>query len=173
MDTHLAAIALAYSLRLALHQEPVDPELERMSIHKAATHVSGVVLANASLDIAFHDTVLRILFDKVHPGLDSVVAVSSLAFSTALNTKEGDASCSASVGPHNDESSYNDYLKLFWVGLMDGDGSIQVNHFRKNYLQYRLVINLANLKSNYDMLRNIAKVVGGTVRIAGTGDKVI
>ena len=29
---------------------------------------------------------------------------------------------------------------MFWVGLMDGDGSIQVNHWRKLSLQYRLVI---------------------------------
>jgi hypothetical protein len=44
--------------------------------------VTGVILSNASLDIAFHDRI-----DK-------------------------------------DPS----YLKKFWVGLMDGDGSIQVNH---------------------------------------------
>ena len=24
----------------------------------------------------------------------------------------------------------NEYIKMFWVGLMDGDGSIQVNHWR-------------------------------------------
>jgi hypothetical protein len=56
---------------------------------------------------------------------------------------------------------------MFWVGLMDGDGSIQVNHWRGQSLQYRLVIKLSNLKSNYNMLIEIAKVVGGTVRIIG------
>jgi heme/copper-type cytochrome/quinol oxidase subunit 1 len=44
--------------------------------------VTGVVLANAGLDIALHDRL------KKDP----------------------------------------DYIKKFWVGLMDGDGSIQVNH---------------------------------------------
>jgi len=24
--------------------------------------------------------------------------------------------------------SHDEYIKMFWVGLMDGDGSIQVNH---------------------------------------------
>jgi hypothetical protein len=24
--------------------------------------------------------------------------------------------------------SSDEYIKMFWVGLMDGDGSIQVNH---------------------------------------------
>lgn len=30
----------------------------------------------------------------------------------------------------NDDSKVSDdeYIKMFWVGLMDGDGSIQVNH---------------------------------------------
>jgi hypothetical protein len=56
---------------------------------------------------------------------------------------------------------------------MDGDGSIQVNHCRKQSLQYRLIIKLSKLKSNYNMLVKIAKVIGGTVRITGKGLYVI
>lgn len=66
-----------------------------------------------------------------------------------------------------------EYLKMFWVGLMDGDGSIQVNHWRKKSLQYRLVIKLSNLTSNYNMLIKIAKVVGGSVRITGKNKDII
>ena len=62
---------------------------------------------------------------------------------------------------------------MFWVGLMDGDGSIQVNHWRIQSLQYRLIIKLSNHKSNYNMLIEIAKVVGGTVRITGNSINVI
>jgi hypothetical protein len=54
---------------------------------------------------------------------------------------------------------------MFWVGLMDGDGSIQVNHWRKKTLQYRLVIKLKNLNSNYNMLISIAKIIGGSVKV--------
>lgn len=61
----------------------------------------------------------------------------------------------------------DEYIKMFWVGLMDGDGSIQVNHWRKKSLQFRLVIKLYNNISNYDMLIIIAKVIGGSVRITG------
>ena len=83
------------------------------------------------------------------------------------------------------DDNYNEYIKMFWVGLMDGDGSIQVNHWRKLSLQYRLVIKLSNLTSsrarservregtNYKMLINIAKVIGGSVRITGKGKDVI
>ena len=72
-----------------------------------------------------------------------------------------------------DNNNYKEYIKMFWVGLMDGDGSIQVNHWRRQSLQYRLVIKLSNLKSNYNMLVEIAKVVGGTVKVTGKQADVI
>ncbi len=55
------------------------------------------------------------------------------------------------------------YIENFWVGLMDGDGSIQVNHWRKKNLQYRLVIKLKYTVKNLDMLNLIAKTIGGQV----------
>jgi hypothetical protein len=62
---------------------------------------------------------------------------------------------------------FDSYIKMFWVGLMDGVGSIQVNHWRKKSLQFRLVIKLSYNISNYDMLIKIAKVIGGSVRNIG------
>jgi hypothetical protein len=56
-----------------------------------------------------------------------------------------------------------DYITKFWVGLMDGDGSIQVNHWRKRSIQYRLVIKLKNTQANQDMLAQIKSTVGGSV----------
>lgn len=56
-------------------------------------------------------------------------------------------------------------VKQFWVGLMDGDGSIQVNHWREQKLQYRLVIKLKKTQGNVRMLKEIAKEVGGGVMV--------
>ena len=79
--------------------------------------LTGVVLANASIDIAFHDKL------KKDP----------------------------------------DYIKKFWVGLMDGNGSIQVNHWRKKNLQFRLIIKLKYHCKNSDMLNLIKSNLKGRV----------
>ena len=123
--------------------------------------LSGVVLANASLDIAFHDKNFIVLFGIIMPIRKSYM--SNLNFNINNNYNSSVL----------DRNNYNDYIKMFWVGLMDGDGSIQVNHWRGQSLQYRLIIKLSNIKSNYNMLIEIAKVVGGTVRITGKGLDVI
>jgi len=98
--------------------------------------VTGVVLSNASLDLALHDTMITLSFFLNNANL-----------------------------PSNALKLNNDYIKKFWVGLMDGDGSIQVNHWREKSLQYRLVIKLKYDALNYDMLILIAKNIGGYVRI--------
>lgn len=56
---------------------------------------------------------------------------------------------------------------------MDGDGSIEVNHLRMKSLQYRLIIKLNYLESNYNMLLNIARTIGGVVRIVNKKKEVI
>jgi hypothetical protein len=48
---------------------------------------------------------------------------------------------------------------------MDGDGSIQVNHWRYKNLQYRLVIKLKYCSENLYMLNLIGSHIGGRVRI--------
>lgn len=93
--------------------------------------LSGVLLSNASLDIAFHDRKKELLSQNV------------LNKNLSDNTK--------------------DYIIKYFVGLFEGDGSIQVNHWRKKNLQYRLTIKLSYLDSNYSMLLLIAKVIGGKV----------
>jgi hypothetical protein len=86
--------------------------------------VTGVVLANAGVDMLVHDRVISA-----------------------------------------------EYVRMFFVGLFDGDGSMQVNHWRRTSLQYRLVIKLKYTYANVFMLQLIQKHVGGSVRIdAARGD---
>lgn len=127
--------------------------------------VSGVVLANASLDIAFHDTVF----------IGSYIMLTLLHSVTTVFEKNNKENSIKSEKIENKISLNVDeeYIKTFWVGLMDGDGSIQINHWRKQSLQFRLIIKLSYITSNYNMLIKIAKVVGGNVRITGKGKDVI
>jgi len=48
---------------------------------------------------------------------------------------------------------------------MDGDGSIQVNHWGRKSLQYRFVIKLRFCIENFNMLNFIKTIIGGNVRI--------
>lgn len=57
---------------------------------------------------------------------------------------------------------------------MDGEGSIQVNHWRGKNLQFRLIIKLKYTEYNHNMLLLIKKNIGGgTVRIVGDEKFVI
>jgi hypothetical protein len=56
-----------------------------------------------------------------------------------------------------------EYIKKYWVGMMDGAGSLEVNHWRMKNLQYRLVLNLQNNKENIEMLLKIQKIIGGYI----------
>lgn len=69
------------------------------------------------------------------------------------------------VSLHDKIIKESEYIKKFWVGLMDGDGSIQVNHWRKKTLQYRLIIKLKYCPENVSMLKLISENIGGQVRI--------
>jgi len=125
--------------------------------------LSGVVLANASLDIAFHDTIFIVSY--------SILFINTMATVFSINNEDNlKSDIKYKLKKNNSEI---EYIKMFWVGLMDGDGSIQVNHWRKSSLQYRLVIKLSNITSNYKMLVKIAKFIGGNVRITGKNKDVI
>lgn len=46
-------------------------------------------------------------------------------------------------------------IQNFAIGLLLGDGSFQINHWKKKYLQYRVVLKLKNHSENLIMLQKI------------------
>jgi len=94
--------------------------------------LSGVVLANASLDIAFHDNNLRKLEDN-----------------NVISNKD------------------SDYIKQFFVGLLEADGTITVNVLKKAKKEQngrvRILIVLKRNKENISMLNLIKKHICGRV----------
>lgn len=60
---------------------------------------------------------------------------------------------------------YETYIKQFWVGLLEGDGTISVSSPGPNHVRVRFIISIKNLRENCIMLLLVQKVLGGTVRI--------
>jgi hypothetical protein len=110
--------------------------------------VTGVVLANAGVDMLVHDKIflLSLVPKQKSTGI----------FKIGTNFSTNPA-----------------YIKAFFVGLMDGDGSIQVNHWRSKNLQYRMVIKLSNLPENVCMLNKMKAVIGGSVRFDQKGSFIL
>lgn len=106
--------------------------------------LTGVILANASLDIAFHDK-------DINNKTKNIISLEE-----NIDKKE------------NSVWNNKNYIKQFFVGLLEGDGSIIVDFSRsrpKKYLRIRIVISLLNYKENFDMLNIIKENIGGRVVI--------
>jgi hypothetical protein len=116
--------------------------------------VTGVVLANAGVDLLVHDSPLT---DYCFVASCPLLVGSVCAVVKAPN--------GSSVSP--------EYIKAFFVGLVDGDGSLQVNHWRYQSLQFRVVIQLKLLDDNKRMLEQIQSIIGGSVRVTTNPDRVL
>jgi cytochrome c oxidase subunit 1 len=106
--------------------------------------LSGVILANASLDIAFHD---KLISKKIKNDL-----------------KQNDSNIFIKGNLTTEDKTY---IEQFFVGLLEGDGTItsNLNSNRSNSIIIRIIISLKNMPENVSMLNKIKQVIGGRVVI--------
>lgn len=97
--------------------------------------MSGVVLANASLDIAFHDKSINNLIEKEKIIKDNL----------SIENKT--------------------YIEQFFVGLLEGTITTNIDKRSCNRINIRTFISLKNTPENFDMLNLIKETVGGRVTI--------
>lgn len=113
-----------------------------------SNYVTGVVLANASMDIALHDSMIN---KKIF--YDIYLLQSSITTVGAFYLKK-------------EENTINNYIEPFFVGLLEGDGTITTDlGTSKKYIRVRIVIALKNENKNKIMLNKIQEIIGGRVVI--------
>ena len=60
-------------------------------------------------------------------------------------------------------STLKNYIEPFWVGLLEGDGTILVRKNRSNKVYGAFEISLKYLNNNEEMLKSISKFIGGRI----------
>lgn len=112
-----------------------------------------MVLSNASLDVAFHDRIInKEIFNDIYLlPKESFNTVGSFKFRKDFDFVE---------------ENKNNYIEQFFVGLLEGDGTISTNINSSNKsIRVRIVIALKNENNNHSMLNKIQKIIGGRVVI--------
>ena len=113
--------------------------------------LTGVVLANASMDIALHDSMInkKIFYDIYL----LILPIKTVSLEDRFELKK-------------EEITINNYIEPFFVGLLEGDGTIITDlNTSKKHIRVRIVISLKNEKNNQIMLNKIQEIIGGRVVI--------
>ncbi len=96
--------------------------------------------------------------------------ISYLYLLYSYNTKENDLVLRTPINinkfiSEKNETELTDYIEQFFVGLLEGDGTITVDFINNRSKRVRIFIALKNLEDNRFMLDFIVKYIGGRVAI--------
>lgn len=109
--------------------------------------LTGVMLSNASIDVAFHDT-------NILNNIISYISITNLCLYNLhlYNTY------------NNNISHYtNDYIEQYFVGLLEGNGNIIVDYINDKKKRIKIVIKLINVDENKQMINILIKYIGGKI----------
>eukprot|EP00455_Lapot_gusevi_P032892 TRINITY_DN358_c0_g1_i1.p1 TRINITY_DN358_c0_g1~~TRINITY_DN358_c0_g1_i1.p1 ORF type:complete len:504 (+),score=-57.59 TRINITY_DN358_c0_g1_i1:110-1513(+) len=65
-----------------------------------------------------------------------------------------------------------EYIKKYWIGLMDSKGEIFVKAPENKYLKFYFVLEFPYTESNHEMLQLIVQAVGGSIKIVELSKKI-
>lgn len=132
--------------------------------------LSGVLLSNASLDIAFHDTLkvivilsMMIYLIKFINYKDLYNTIKESPPARCAGQKEYDILYSEYLKKINNLS--NEYIIYFFLGLLEGDGTITVDLTKWGTTRVRIIISILNKPENVEMLNLIKSKIKGRVII--------
>jgi hypothetical protein len=97
-----------------------------------------------------------------HKGIESLIKTASIY--TPINIPMFNV---VQLGTFLEKNEFEltNYIEPFFVGLLEGDGTITVDYISDRNKRVRIFIALKNLKENRFMLDLIVKYIGGRVAI--------
>lgn len=146
------------------------------------------MLSNASIDVAFHDTyyiyiiniiyiiVICIMINKLNiKEIKNTIYKENKTIS--LNNKNIDSN--KDIYKHinkiyiNKDINIKDYIEQFFVGLLEGCGTIIVDFISNNKKRVRIMIAVKNLQENQQMIDILVKYIGGRKSIERNNKYVV
>lgn len=125
--------------------------------------LTGVMLSNASIDVAFHDIIKILIYILIYMYIYKKEEKLDKKYRnyTLNKDKVNIDSISIEKRYENQELNIKNYIEQFFVGLLEGDGTITVDYINDNKKRIRFIIALKNYKENEEMIDIIIKYIGG------------